>query len=525
MTDTWSGDGRPAATDEGGRVETTRRLLGNRYELLSVLASGGMGRVWRGRDVLLNRPVAVKVLRSEFTGDPAFVSRFRAEAQHAALLQHPNIAAVFDYGELEEQGERLAYLVMELVEGESLATLLARERRLAVPRTLSILRQTAAALAAAHAAGVVHRDVKPGNVLVGRDGAVKIADFGIAWSASSVPLTSTGQVIGTAHYLSPEQAAGGKATPASDVYALGAVAYECLAGRRAFEGENSVQVAVMHIREEPDPLPAGTPTEVRRIVEHAMAKDPAARFRDGAALLRAVEQLPATLTAGAAAAAATPSVSTTTRTAPIVAPVGPAHTAVMPMPLAGAGAADAAGTGAAGTRAPVSRAVGAAGADGRTPRAGRRALLLVLAGALAVVALVGIAVALLGGGPEQPAGDATPTGTTSPTATTPAGVDVAAADYVGRPVAEAQAALVGAGLSVRLSPTETADVPAGQVTAVSPVGALPAGSAVTITYAVPPAPVVTTAPPAPDKGGDAGQQDGDNGNGKGHGKGNGKKDD
>jgi serine/threonine protein kinase len=324
MSETWPTEVRPTATDEGGRVETTRRLLGNRYELLSVLASGGMGRVWRGRDVLLNRPVAVKVLRSEFTGDPAFVSRFRAEAQHAALLQHPNIAAVFDYGELEEQGERLAYLVMELVDGESLATLLARERRLDVPRTLSILRQTAAALAAAHAAGVVHRDVKPGNVLVGRDGAVKIADFGIAWSASSVPLTRTGQVIGTAHYLSPEQAAGGKATPASDVYALGAVAYECLAGRRAFEGENSVQVAVKHIREEPDPLPDGTPPEVRRVVEHAMAKDPAARYPDGAALLRAVEQLPATSTAGTAAPA--------TRTAPIAVPGGQAATAVMPLP-------------------------------------------------------------------------------------------------------------------------------------------------------------------------------------------------
>jgi serine/threonine-protein kinase len=502
-------------------VETTRRLLGNRYELLSVLASGGMGRVWRGRDVLLNRPVAVKVLRSEFTGDPAFVTRFRAEAQHAALLQHPNIAAVFDYGELEEQGERLAYLVMELVEGESLATLLARERRLDVPRTLSVLRQTAAALAAAHAAGVVHRDVKPGNVLVGRDGAVKIADFGIAWSASSVPLTSTGQVIGTAHYLSPEQAAGGKATPASDVYALGAVAYECLAGRRAFEGENSVQVAVMHIREEPDPLPAGTPPEVRRIVEHAMAKDPAARFRDGAALLRAVEQLPATLTAGAgtAAVAAAPLMTTTTRTAPIVAPVGHAHTAVMPLPPAGAGvvAAGAVRTG----------ALGPAAAGGRTSRAGRRALLIALAGALAVVALVGIAVALLGGGAEQPAGNRAPTGTTAPTSTTPAGFDVAAADYVGRPVAEVQAALVGAGMSVSLSPAETADVPAGQVTAVSPVGALPAGSAVTITYAVPPAPVITTAPPAPDNAGDTGDQNGNNGNGngKGHGKGNGKKDD
>src|SRR3954451_15071137 len=317
MTDTWSGDGRPAATDEGGRVETTRRLLGNRYELLSVLASGGMGRVWRGRDVLLNRPVAVKVLRSEFTGDPAFVSRFRAEAQHAALLQHPNIAAVFDYGELEEQGERLAYLVMELVEGESLATLLTRERRLDVPRTLSILRQTAAALAAAHAAGVVHRGVKPGNVLVGRDGAVKIADFGIAWSASSVPLTRTGQVVGTAHYLSPEQAQGGKASPASDVYALGAVAYECLAGRRAFDGENSVQIALMQIRDEPPPLPPDVPAPVRALVEHAMTKDPARRIPDGAAFVAAVDALsPLGAAAATAPAPAAPGPGETTELLP-----------------------------------------------------------------------------------------------------------------------------------------------------------------------------------------------------------------
>ncbi|MCW2700529.1 MAG: serine/threonine protein kinase, partial [Blastococcus sp.] len=306
-------------------METRRRLLGNRYELLSVIASGGMGRVWRARDVLLNRPVAVKVLRSEFTGDPSFVSRFRAEAQHAALLQHPNIAAVFDYGELEDDGEQLAYLVMELVDGESLAALLARERRLDVPRTLSILRQTSAALAAAHAAGVVHRDVKPGNVLVAPDGTVKIADFGIAWSASSVPLTRTGQVIGTAHYLSPEQAAGGKASPASDVYALGVVAYECLAGRRAFEGENSVQVAVKHIREEPDPLPADIPPAVRDLVERAMVKDPARRFADGAALQRAVEQV----LAGPAA----------TGTVPIAVPAGQLGTAVMPLSLAAVGTA------------------------------------------------------------------------------------------------------------------------------------------------------------------------------------------
>src|SRR4051794_4448367 len=361
MTDTWSGDGRPAATDEGGRVETTRRLLGNRYELLSVLASGGMGRVWRGRDVLLNRPVAVKVLRSEFTGDPAFVSRFRAEAQHAALLQHPNIAAVFDYGELEEQGERLAYLVMELVEGESLATLLARERRLDVPRTLSILRQTAAALAAAHAAGVVHRDVKPGNVLVGRDGAVKIADFGIAWSASSVPLTSTGQVIGTAHYLSPEQAQGAKASPASDVYALGAVAYECLAGRRAFEGENSVQIAVKQIREHPDPLPPDVPPAVRRLVGQAMAKDPADRFADGAALRDAVDAV----LAGSSAV-----------------PRGRTGTAVMPLPVLPTASAEPTGVG----RVPL-----------RT--AGRR---MAVGAGIAVLVLAAVAVGARGGGPGDP---------------------------------------------------------------------------------------------------------------------------
>ena len=189
-------------------MEQRGRLLGNRYELLVVLASGGMGRVWRARDTLLERPVAVKILRSEFTGDATFRARFRAEAQHTAALHHPNIASVFDYGELVEDGEQLAYLVMELVEGDALSTVLEREGRLDAARTLDIVRQTAAALALAHGAGVVHRDVKPGNVLIGTDGVVKITDFGIAWSASSVPLTGTGQVIGTAHYLSPEQAAG-----------------------------------------------------------------------------------------------------------------------------------------------------------------------------------------------------------------------------------------------------------------------------------------------------------------------------
>jgi serine/threonine-protein kinase len=446
-------------------MEPHGRLLGDRYELQSVLASGGMGRVWRARDTLLERPVAVKVLRSEFTGDRAFLGRFRAEAQHTALLAHPNIAKLYDYGELREDGEHLAYLVMELIEGESLATLLQRERRLDVPVTLNIIRATAAGLAAAHAAGVVHRDVKPGNVLLGPGGVVKITDFGIAWSASSVPLTQTGQVIGTAQYLSPEQAEGGKAGPASDVYALGAVAYECLTGRRVFDGENSVQIAVKQIREEPDPLPAELPGNVRRLVERALCKDPAQRFPDGAALLAAIDDV----------MSGRPPV-----------PSGRTRTAVMPVPPAAALATPATAV------APVPRATA-------TPTSGARAAVRMLSGALAVLALVAVAVLLVRSGGETPAG----AGTTEQT-TAPAAVELVAADFVGRSVQEVQADLVARGLQPSLVPVETADVPAGQVLSVDPVGSLAPGSSVTVEYGVPPVVV-------PDEGAGSGNEGGGNG--------------
>jgi serine/threonine-protein kinase len=238
-----------------------------------------MGQVWRGVDVLLGRPVAVKVLRSEYTGDSTFLARFRGEAQHAASLSHPNIAAVFDYGEVvteDGSGETLAYLVMELVEGEPLSAVLRRRGRLDAATTLDLLQQTGAALAEAHRVGMVHRDVKPGNILVRADGSVKITDFGIAWSAGSVPLTRTGQVIGTPQYLSPEQAEGQLATPASDVYALGLVGYECLTGHSAFDGDNPVTIALKQLREQPQPLPAELPPGVRTLIGRALAKDPAA---------------------------------------------------------------------------------------------------------------------------------------------------------------------------------------------------------------------------------------------------------
>jgi len=444
-------------------------MLGNRYELLLPLASGAMGRVWRARDTLLERPVAVKVLREELTGDSTFRARFRAEAQHTAALHHPNIASVFDYGEIEVDGECLAYLVMELVEGEALSALLEREGRLDPARTLDVLRQTSAALAAAHAIGLVHRDVKPGNVLVGNDGTVKIADFGIAWSASSVPLTGTGQVVGTAHYLSPEQADGAKASSASDVYALGTVAYECLTGRRPFDGENAVQIALKQIREQPAPLPADIPAGIRAVVERAMAKDPAARYPDGAALRAAVD-----------------AVATTSPTA-AVAPSAPAPTASFPAP-----------TGVL----PV-----AASAPEPT---GRRAGVRVLAGVAAAFVVIAVVVAALAGlGDAKPASGADATSSSSShSSSTPAPVDVVAADLVGRPLDQVQAELAGKGLEVQTTPVETGRTAAGLVTAVSPEGALAPGTVVTLSYAVAPAPA-----PAP-----AGK-----GHADGHGKG--KKDD
>jgi hypothetical protein len=425
-------------------VEPSLRVLGNRYELQSLVATGGMGQVWRARDTLLNRTVAVKLLRSEFTGDATFVARFRAEAQHAAVLAHRNIATVYDYGEATagpDGAEQVAYLVMELVEGESLSDLLARDRRPGVDRTLEILRQTAAALAAAHAAGVVHRDVKPGNVLVGRDGIVKITDFGIAWSASSVPLTQTGQVIGTAHYLSPEQAAGGKAGPASDVYALGMIGYECLAGRRAFDGDNAVQIALMQLRDVPDPLPADVPENVRRLIGRALAKDPANRFADGAAFRRAVDDV-------LAGRMLTPL------------PVG-SGTFVFSVAAAGPGATNV-----------------------RAPGGWRRR---VLAPALALFLITGAGVAAL-----QIGADSTPPPAAA--AAEPAPLILSAEDYVGRPVSEVEAELGALGLAVDRIAEETGAPAPGLVTGISPAGAVNPGDRIAVGYAVAPPPAVVPVP-------------------------------
>lgn len=249
------------------------QVFGSRYELLSRIAIGGMGEVWKANDTVIGRTVAIKILKEEYLGDPGFRERFRAEARHAALVNHEGIANVFDYG--EEDGS--AYLVMELVPGEALSSILEREKILPATRVLHIVAQTAAALHAAHQAGLVHRDIKPGNLLITPDGGVKITDFGIARLADQVPLTATGQVMGTVQYLAPEQAGGKPASPATDIYSLGIVAYEALAGKRPFRGESQVAIAMAQIKETPPELPASIPEAVRKLVMSCMAKKPEGR--------------------------------------------------------------------------------------------------------------------------------------------------------------------------------------------------------------------------------------------------------
>ena len=277
---------------------TSGLTFGGRYQLSNRIAIGGMGEVWQATDAIIGRTVAIKILKDEYLGDPGFLERFRAEARHAALVNHEGIANVFDYG--EEDGS--AFLVMELVPGEALSSILERERVLSTDRVLDIVAQTSSALHAAHAAGLVHRDIKPGNLLITPEGRVKITDFGIARIADQVPLTATGQVMGTVQYLSPEQASGHPASPSTDIYSLGIVAYEALAGRRPFTGESQVAIAMAQINETPPDLPATVAEPVRNLVMSCIAKRPDDRPGSAAHLGRAAQALRRGDVAGAAAA-------------------------------------------------------------------------------------------------------------------------------------------------------------------------------------------------------------------------------
>ncbi len=353
---------------------------GRRYRLDSRIATGGMGEVWRGTDTVLGREVAIKLLKREYADDEAFRSRFETEARHAGSLHHRGIAAVFDFGEAsaaDGSGAPRPYLVMELVDGQPLSDLLRPGEPMDPDVTRDLLGQAAEAIGAAHAAGIVHRDIKPANLLVTPAREVKITDFGIARAAEGMALTQTGQVMGTPQYISPEQARGTTATPASDVYALGVVAFECLAGRRPFVADTPIATALAHLREPVPPLPPEVPADLAAVVRKAMSKEPGDRYADGAAFAVALRD-PAT-----------------------------AATAIVPPPdtgstqvLAGAGAAGAAGAAALDTGAAAAEPTGPTHAATPPPRR-RRGALWLLAGAFAVLAIVVIGFLVFAGEGDQ----------------------------------------------------------------------------------------------------------------------------
>lgn len=261
-------------------------VVNDRYRLERRVGRGGMADVFAARDLLLNRQVAVKILFPEFAVDPNFVERFRREAQAAANLTHPNIVNVYDWG----RQDGTYFIAMEYVEGRTLAEILRANHRLEADQAADIAGEVAAAMAFAHSAGLVHRDIKPANILIGSGGQVKVADFGIARalnSATESNLTQAGAVMGTAAYFSPEQAQGGQPDPRSDLYSLGIVMYEMVAGKPPFTGDNPVSIAYKQVHDAPEPLRnlvPDIPIGYEAIVAKLLAKDPAVRYADGQAL-------------------------------------------------------------------------------------------------------------------------------------------------------------------------------------------------------------------------------------------------
>jgi serine/threonine protein kinase len=488
---------------------TAGLTFGGRYELSNRIAIGGMGEVWQATDLVIGRTVAIKILKDEYLGDPGFLERFRAEARHAALVNHEGIANVFDYG--EEEGS--AYLVMELVPGEALSTILEREHVLSTDRVLDIVAQTASALQAAHTAGLVHRDIKPGNLLITPDGRVKITDFGIARIADQVPLTATGQVMGTVQYLSPEQASGQSASPTTDVYSLGIVAYECLAGKRPFTGESQVAIAMAQINEAPPELPITVAEPVRNLVLSCIAKKPEDRPSSTANLARAANALRRGDVAAAAAAVPAvlggraPQATQATTVMPSAGYPNNGYGTTQATTVMGAqGGGGAGGVGALGFDEEEPGEPGEPVKKSRSPWTWPLIVLIIIL----VVVLVGTLIALfaqpkIGGGTptstSAPATSAKPTPTPTPTPSpTPTTIAIPESQLVGQNFDAAAAVLTGLNFDLSanrvVGSAATKPEDQGLVYIVSPVGNVKRGTAIDLTVYGPmtSVPAPTTAP-------------------------------
>jgi serine/threonine-protein kinase len=454
-------------------------VLSDRYRLDDPIASGGMGEVWRATDTSLGRDVAVKVLRSALHTDPSFDARFRAEARMMAALTHPNVVNIYDYGHSPlGDGTEVAYLVMAYVAGEPLSQRIAAAGRLPVDEALAIVAQAADALHAAHSGGIVHRDVKPANLLVQPNGTVILVDFGVARSPSVTGVTTVDGVLGTAMYMSPEQASGVPVTPATDIYALGAVAYHCLAGDPPFTGSSALGIALKQISEEPPPLPDDIPPAVRALTARALAKDPGQRYPSAAAFAAAAR---AAMTGRGATRA--------TASRAFVAAVAAAPGSVA----------------AAGVPGPAPRRPGGAGRPGGRPRrdhftaavVGSAAVALLL-GALGLATVLGSAQPGASTPVDRPAAPATATPTQgkatppAPGGAMPAGIpaaDPATTDPPSTPPASPTPA--------QPAPTQPAPATGSPEAPMTTSPATPSTTAPAPGQSGPPAPTATTTPPPP----------------------------
>lgn len=468
-------------------------VFGNRYTLGDRIAVGGMGEVWRATDGVLGRTVAMKLLSPSLAEQPGFTRRFREEARNTAMLQHPNIAAVYDYG--EDAGA--SWLVMELVEGEPLSTIIREEGPIEPRRAASIVAQAASALQAAHDAGVIHRDVKPANILVRPDGQVKLTDFGIARAVDAAPITRTGEVMGTAQYISPEQATGKPAGPASDIYSLGVVAHEMLSGTRPFDEGSPVATAMAHIHNDPPPLPDGVGQPLAGVVMASLAKDPGNRPPSAAVVASA-------LRGGPEAAAFDSTEVFPSDAGPTQAMHGPAPTMVQPPAPTGRTGYPPPGYPPQGGY-PGQYGQGYPGyPTGPMPEQKKKSnpwvwivpvlLLLVLGGFF--LAQSGL---LSGGTSQETTPPVTPTTeVTTPTPTTPTTQDSVRLDnsrFAGMTVEQAQSELRSLGFSqTTINQQSNNDVAAERVISINPSGDVSPGAIITLNVST--GPEQTTPPPA-----------------------------